>query len=181
VSRIFVTLACCTLLLLAASLVLGLSLGDIRQEITRDTLAWLTIHRLFGVATALAVVFVNSLVVIYFIGTSRWCREVVETYGLDVELIRRSVRLKRGAFPWAVMAMLTIVGVISLGAAADPATGRPDTASWTTPHLIGAIAGMAFIVWCFVAEGTRILDNQTLINEIVALGRRIRTERGLEV
>ena len=42
-----------------------------------------TIHRLTGMAAALGVVFVESVVVTYFIGTSRWCKEVSETYQLD--------------------------------------------------------------------------------------------------
>ena len=61
---------------------------------------------MFGLGSALVVVFVNSIVVTYFIGTSRWCKEVVETYSLDRGLLRRSVILKRRTFPWAVMAML---------------------------------------------------------------------------
>ena len=97
------------------------------------------VHRMFGIASALVVVLVNSIAVTYFVGTSRWCREVVETYHLDAELVRRSAVLKRRAFPWAVAAMLVIVGVSALGAAADPATRHPWTANWVYPHLVGRI------------------------------------------
>ena len=38
---------------------------------------------LTGTSAALAVVFVHSIAVTYFIGTSRWCKEVTETYQLD--------------------------------------------------------------------------------------------------
>ena len=58
-----------------------------------------TVHRLMGVATAMVVVLVNSIAVTYFIGTGRWCKEVVETYRLDSDLVRRSSAFKRGPFP----------------------------------------------------------------------------------
>ena len=60
-------------------------MGDLyaRPEPTRETLQWATMHRLTGLAAALAVVFVESVVVTYFIGTSRWCKEVVETYQFE--------------------------------------------------------------------------------------------------
>ncbi len=85
---------------MAAALVLGLYVGDLHQQPSPDTLRWASVHRLLGVAAALVVVLVNSIVVTYFIGTSRWCKEVVETYGLDAQFIRRSVALKRRTFPW---------------------------------------------------------------------------------
>ena len=105
------------------------------------------VHKMLGLASALIVVLVNSIVVTYFVGTGRWCKEVVEAYSLDVALIRRSVAIKRRTFPWAVAAMLVIVGVSALGAAADPGRMQPGTESWVIPHLIGALAGIAFIAW----------------------------------
>lgn len=180
-NRIFLALAWFTVLFLAATFILGLTLGDFRQHPTEEALVWLRVHKLFGLAAALLVVFVNSVVITYFIGTSRWCREVVETYRLDASYIDRSNRLKRGTFPWAVLAMLVIVGVIALGAAADPGTGRPNTQEWATPHLVGALFGTALICWSFINQATRIHANHVLIGEVVAEVARIRTERGLEV
>jgi hypothetical protein len=76
-TRIFATLAILALLGVAANLLIGLSLGDLRgAEVSPATLKWATIHRLGGVAAALGVVFVNSLIITYFVGTSRWVREV---------------------------------------------------------------------------------------------------------
>ena len=51
--------------------------------------------------------------------------------------MRESNRLKRRAFAWSLLGMLTMVGVIALGAAADPATGRANTQAWTNFHLVG--------------------------------------------
>jgi hypothetical protein len=127
------------------------------------------------------VVLVNSIVVTYFIGTSRWCKEVSETYALDTSLVRRATALKRRTFPWAVMGMLVVVGVIALGAAADPATGRPDTQAWVTPHLVGSMCGLALIAWAFFVQWQNIHANQAIIADVLAEVRRIRAERGLEV
>jgi hypothetical protein len=180
VTRIFTVLAWFAILLVAVNLIVGLTLGDIRRP-DPDVQHWATVHRLGGVAAALAVVLVNCIVVTYFIGTSRWAKEVVEAYQLDPEFARRSTALKRRTFPWATLAMLAIVGVISLGGAADPSTNRPDTALWTTPHLIGAIAGMAFVAWVFVVEWNNIDRNHAVIDEIMAEVKRVRAERGLDV
>ena len=127
--RIFATLAFLSIILLLAAMMMGLTMGDLYEKPMpgQDTLQWATIHRLTGVAAALAVVFVESVVVTYFIGTSRWVREVVETYRFDPAPIVASNRLKRRTFPWALAGMLTVVGIISLGGAADPATMRPNT------------------------------------------------------
>ena len=180
-TRIFITLAWFALVMMAATLVLGLWIEDLHTDQSPEMLRWATVHRLSGVASALAVVLVNSIVVTYFIGTSRWCKEVCETYGLDVSLIRRSAALKRRTFPWAVLGMLAVVGVIALGAAADPATGLPHTRDWITPHLLGALAGVTFIAWAFLIEWKNIEANHAVIAEVLDHVRRIRTERGLEV
>ncbi len=180
-TRIFTTLAWFALVLTAATLVLGLSIEDLHTDQSPEMLRWATVHRLAGIASALAVVLVNSIVVTYFIGTSRWCKEVCEAYSLDNGLIRRSTSLKRRTFPWAVLGMLTVVGVIALGAAADPATGLPHTRDWVTPHLLGALAGVTFIAWVFFVEWKNIDANHALIADVLEHVRRIRVERGLEV
>lgn len=135
---------------------------------------------LTGTAAALAVVFVHSIVVTYFIGTSRWCKEVTETYRLDPEPLRRSTQLKRQTFPWCVMGMLTVVAVGALGAASDPGTGRPNTADMASVHLMAAFAGLAFIAWTYFQAWQNIAENQLVIEKIVALVARIRQERGLD-
>ena len=97
-TRILLTLAILSLVLLVAALTMGLSVGDLYHAPGADTLRMATVHRLTGIAAALGVVFVESVVVTYFIGTSRWCKEVTETYRLDPNRVRQSNRLKRRAF-----------------------------------------------------------------------------------
>ncbi len=177
-TRIFLTLSWFALVMMVATLAIGLSIEDLHTDHSPDMLRWATVHRLSGVATALAVVLVHSIVVTYFIGTSRWCKEVSQAYQLDPAYLQRANALKRRTFPWAVVGMLAVVGVVALGGAADPATGLPHTRDWITPHLIGAMAGLAFIGWTFFVEWNNIHANHQMIADVLAEVRRIRAERG---
>ena len=135
---------------------------------------------LTGTSAALAVVFVHSIAVTYFVGTSRWCKEVTETYQLDPQMLRQSTQLKRKTFPWCVMGMLAIVGVAALGAASDPGTGGANTADWANIHLGGAFLGLAFIAWTYFQAWLNIVANQSVIQKIVDAVAEIRQQRGLD-
>ncbi len=174
------------LALMTATLLLGFSLGDVRDPADRDTQRWATVHRLSGMAAGLAVLLVDSIIITYFIGTSRWCREVVETYQLDPELIQRAARLKRRTFPVATVSMLTVVGVVALGGAADPGASlqlKPlgGVLEWSQLHLIGALLGMALVGWGFLAAWQNVNENVRLIGQVMDDVRQVRAERGLEV
>lgn len=179
--RVFSRAAAFAVALMLATAVLGLWLGDLHGQTDRAVLRWGTVHRLSGVLSALMVVLVNSMVVTYFIGTGRWCREVVETYALDAGYIERSRRLKRAAFPFALVGMLAMVTIVALGGAADPASGRPGTQAWVTPHLLGGIGLAAVVAWCFQAQLPRIRSQHGLIEEVMAEVRESRRRRGLDV
>lgn len=180
-TRILLTLGSLSIVLLVAALVVGLSIGDLYAEPHPDqqTMRWATIHRLTGIAAALGVVFVESVVATYFIGTSRWCKEVVETYKLDREAVRSSTQLKRTTFPWALGGMLAVVGIIALGGAADPATGRPGTEDWRHWHLALAVGGVLFIAWTYFVAWNNIQANHRIIESLVCEVARIRRERGM--
>jgi hypothetical protein len=188
-TRILATLATISMIVLAAALVMGLSMGDLYAKPLPDeaTLMWARVHRLTGVLAALLVVLVESVVVTYFIGTSRWCKEVVDTYHFDGEAVRNSNRLKRRTFPWALAGMLAVVGIIALGGAADPATGRIDvatgelkTAAWAPWHMAGAFCGILFIAWTYLLAWNNIFAQHTIIQSLVAQVARVRRERGLD-
>lgn len=179
-TRIFTTLALLSLGLFLAAVVLGLSIGDLYDNPDADVLRIRGVHMLTGLAAALAVVFVHSIVITYFVGTSRWCKEVTETYRLDPAPLVRSNQLKRRTFPWCVLGMLTVVVVGALGAASDPGTGRPDTASMASVHLAAAFAGLALVGWTYLRAWSNILDNQAVIQKILDDVQQIRRERGLD-
>jgi hypothetical protein len=172
-TRIFPMLASLSLMLMGVAIVLGLTIGDLyAHPVAAETLVWATRHRMIGVAAALFVVLVESIGVTYFIGTSRWCKEVTETYRLPPADLAASTRLKRRTFPWCVLGMLTVVGVSALGAASDPGTLRAGTAWWTDIHLAAAFGGLCLIGWTYYRAWLNIADNQQVIERIVAQVRR---------
>jgi hypothetical protein len=169
--------------LMAATAGLGLWIGDLHDTTDPAVLRWGTVHRLSGMFAALVVLLVNSISVTYFIGTGRWCREVVEAYGLSPELVDRSRRLKRAAFPFAVMGMLAVVVIVALGGAADPGgglAGPGGSRDWVTWHLVGGIGLAALIAWCFQAQVPPIRQQHALIDDVMTEVRRERAARGLE-
>lgn len=183
--RIFPALALFAVLSVGGTLILGLSLGDVRNPDDDATQRMATVHRLAGVSAGLVVLLINSIVVTYFIGTHRWSREVSETYHLDPEFVQRSARLKRGTFPYSLLSMLTIVGVVALGGAADPGATRQLAPvagiSWATLHLMGALGGLAVILFSALMQWLNIHGQREVIAQIMAEVRRIRLERGLDV
>jgi len=169
--------------LMAATAGLGLWIGDLHDATDPAVLRWGTVHRLSGMFAALVVLLVNSMSVTYFIGTGRWCREVAEAYGLPAPLVDRSRQLKRKAFPFAVIGMLAMVGIVALGGAADPGgglAGPGGSRDWVTWHLVGGIGLAALIAWCFQAQLPAIRGQHELVEEVMAEVRRERAARGLE-
>jgi hypothetical protein len=132
-------------------------------------------HIWLGVASALVAVLVNCISVTYFIGTSRWCREVVEAYDLDWSYADRSRRLKRRSFPFAVLGMLTIVGMVALGGAADPGGSVANASRWVMPHAFAGLLGVAVIAAAFYFQGIAVAANFQIIQEIMAETERIRS------
>jgi len=179
-TRIFPTLAFLSLGLYLAAVLLGLTIGDLYDNPSEATLQWRGVHMLTGTAAALAIVFVHSIAVTYFIGTSRWCREVTETYRLEPSALIRSTQLKRKTFPWSVLGMLTVVVVGALGAASDPGTGRANTAEMADVHLVAAFVGLAVVAWTYFRAWLNIFANQAVIQQILDAVATIRRERGLD-
>jgi hypothetical protein len=138
-------------------------------------------HLLMGIFAGLVTVLVNSISVTYFIGTSRWCKEVVETYELNPELVTASRQLKRRSFPWALAGVLLVLSILALGAAADPGTLRRTTQRWVLPHFAVALGGSALIALSFLVQADLIRRNSQLVERILAEVRDVRRRRGLDV
>lgn len=139
-----------------------------------------TLHMLLGSAAAMTTVLVCSISVTYFIGTSRWCKEVCQTYGISDELAERSLRLKRSTFPWSLAGILSIIAVVALGAAADPSGANWSRAGeFVSAHYLGAMVGLVIVVVSFWMQLSRIAENHGVIEEILAEVARIRAEREL--
>ena len=151
---------------------------------TRASLAelvgWFRVHMLLGVGTSLTIILVNCVAVTYFVGTGRWCREVVETYQLEPALAAQSQRLKRRSFPWATLGIVTALSISALGAAADPGNTVTTAEWWITPHLVAALAGFLLIAVAFYIQWANIGEHHGVIDEIVARVQAIRRQRGLD-
>ena len=137
-------------------------------------------HILAGVLAALMTVLVHSIGVTYFIGTGRWCKEVSTAYQLDNDFDLRFRRVKRRSFPWALLGMATVVGITSLGAAADPGTLRETTQQWVQPHGWSAILGVGVIAVALWMQYLTIQQNQALIEQVVAAVQDERRRRGID-
>ena len=136
-----------------------------------------TAHRLLGIATALVIVLVDSIVITYFVGTTRWCKEVVTGYHFSPELVSRGNRLKRQTFAWSVVSMLTVVGIVALGGASDAGISpREGTEAWATPHLIAGLGGLALIVWVFYLQWNNLQENYESIRVVMKLVSEARGE-----
>lgn len=190
----------------AAMVAVGQELGELNRALDRDTLkktdpkylaaakrfeeaknAWqplrsrTTMHMLLGIAASLVAILLNSISVTYFIGTSRWCKEVVESYKLDPQLAAESTRLKRKTFPWALAGMLLIIVLVAFGALSDPGANFATHLQWRTYHYLLALVGTGFLALAFYVQQQNIGANYRVIERILAEVRRIRAERGLDV
>lgn len=147
----------------------------------RPSRDWTMIHVLLGVTTGLVVLLVNCLSVTYFIGTSRWTREVVETYGFSNQFLVRSDALKHKALPYSVASMLIIIVLAGLGAAAyRGASLITNASSFVLPHHLMAWLTTAGLAWSYYVQAGAIAENSALIEEVVDEVHRVRKERGLE-
>jgi hypothetical protein len=152
------------------------------DESFRGPRARMTLHMLLGSAAALITVLVSSITVTYFIGTTRWCKEVSDAYEIGPELSERSAQLKRSAFPWALAGILTVILVVGLGAAADPSGANWSRSSqFVNLHYGAAMIGLVIIIVAFWMQASRIAENHEVIQKILAEVERIRMARNLPI
>lgn len=182
-NRIFPVLAAFGISLMVATLVLGLSLGDVSDAKNEVVQRWATVHRLSGIASAIVMMLVNGIVVTYFIGTSRWCKEVAGAYSLDAALFARSKATKQRSFPLSLVNMLILVGVVALGGAADPAAALqlepPAGMDWATVHRIGSFGGVALIAIISYFQWLTIVEQISVIDAMMAQVAAARSAKGL--
>ena len=132
-------------------------------------------HIWLGIAATLVGLLVNCISVTYFIGTNRWCREVVEAYEMDASWIQKSLSLKRRTFPWALAGIVMILLILVLGAASDvysPVVSNP--AAWVHWHMAAAMLGLVVIGVSFHIQANAVAANYRVINEIVQEANRLR-------
>ena len=126
------------------------------------------IHIWIGIIAVLVNLLVHSISITYFIGTSRWCSEVVDAYELDPDLADQSRRLKRRSFPWAFLGIVVTLAIASLGAAADPYSSTTAPSDWVTYHWGLAMGGTMVIGLAFLSQVMAVGANYQVINTILA-------------
>jgi hypothetical protein len=150
--------------------------ADARFQTPRSRM---TIHMLLGAAGTLVAILVNCITITYFIGTSRWCQEVSDTYRLPAELAQRSTRLKRSTFPWAVMSVVALIALVTLGAAADPSGANfSHSADFVLLHYAASIVTLLIVAASFWVQISRIAANYAVIEEILSAVKQIRERQG---
>lgn len=138
------------------------------------------LHMLIGILAGLVALLVNCISVTYFIGTSRWCKEVAETYQLSTDYTAASTRLKRKSFPFALLGIMLVMLIAGLGAAADPGTLRESTPLWVQPHLFASLFGSVLIVIAYMFQIVSIRENSAIVDQILAEVQKIRQNKGLD-
>ncbi len=216
-TRIFLSLALLSLLLLGANLLVGLATGDYQQIVQDEVQAladfrlsqhatataaekskaaeikerlfelqkanapyhrWKMLHMFLGVFAALVTLLVNSVAITYFIGTSRWCKEVVDAYRLSPQLEIEGQRIKRQSFAWSLVGIFTIIGIIALGASADPTAWNFKNAAWyVTPHYLSGLLGTAVIAFAYWRQWERMSANYGLVDRVMDEVRRVKESR----
>lgn len=140
----------------------------------------MTIHMLLGSTATLIVVLVNSVAITYFIGTSRWCREVVDAYGLPMAHAEQMAVLKRRTFRWALLGIGVMLLVIGLGAAADPSgSNYKNSAALVTPHYVAAMTSIVVVAFAFWMQWQVIQENFAVLDRVMSGVREARAARGL--
>ena len=137
-----------------------------------------SLHFLLGVFTAVVCVLVNAISVTYFIGTAKWCNEVVDAYSLDPEYAQRSTRLKKSTFPWSISGVLMIILIVAFGGASDPATEISSSADWVSVHFMLSIFGTMFLIYSYLQQVGKIGVHYDVIQDIVAATEIRKAELG---
>ncbi len=154
-------------------------LDEVRQAY-RPSLSKLRRHIWVGVLASLLTLLVNSVAITYFLGTARWCREVVETYDLDRQPARTSLQYKRQVFFLAFGSMVVILAIVILGALADPTRNPQDELSyvgrWRLAHFSLAVLGVAWIGLAYWWQVQRITANSQIIQSIMQQVEQIAPE-----
>jgi len=156
-----------------------------KQQMHRDfkeMQVLVTRHMFLGILSALVTLLVCSISVTYFVGTSRWFKEVVETYKLKPSFIDESQRIKRRSFRWSLLGALVMLAIIFLGGAAEPTLANVGhSAGYVAWHHLAAVGGLGVLLLSFYMQYASLVANGQLIEGVMSEVRRIRQERGLAV
>lgn len=155
---------------------------DELRAAAKDLQPLMTRHMLLGILAALMTLLACSVSITYFVGTSRWFKEVVDTYKLEQSYVSLSQQTKRQSFRWSVIGAIAILVVVGLGAASEPTWANAQhSQGYVLPHYFAALGAMVLLIISFTAQYISLATNATLIESVMSDVRRIRQKRGLAV
>ena len=181
-TRIFLTLASVSTLLLLGVFGIGLNIGDPKLPESQSLISW---HLLLALSGLVFAALVHALVLTYFMGTGRWLEEVSQPYQLDDHWRVESQRLKYRTLPLMCGSLLLLLVTIGFGAAADPAS-KMGFSGWNglsagMCHMLVALTTVCVNFFANVREFQALERNGQLVQEVVEKVREIRIARGLPV
>ncbi len=181
-TRIFLTLASVSTMLLLAVFFIGLNIDDPKLPEVQSLVSW---HIKLALSGLVFSALVHALALTYFMGTGRWMEDVSKAYQLDSRYQTETKRLKYRTLPLMSLWLLLLLVTIGFGAAADPAS-KMNFAGWgglsaSMCHMLTAIATVAVNFFANLREFQAIERNGELINEVMQKVRDLRIARGLPV
>lgn len=184
VKRIFLTLAVLTSLLLIATVVYGLSIGDAASGDPKVQ-SKIGYHMLLGMGTLTFATLVHAISLTYFMGTGRWIEETSEAYSLGDEFHRQNQQMKYRMLPGLTACILLLITTGALGAVADPATPISlDGVLGMTSSQIHFFVSITTVLVNLAVNFTQymaIAENSQVVERVLQEVKKIRAERGLPV
>ena len=163
-----------SMLTAAIMLTVGLGFASILipgQPRDKDTFI---VHFVCGLFTSVGILFVHSLIFIYFLGTGRWVKEVTIAYRMPDEPWHKQTReLKRATFPPALFSML-----IGIAAAAAGAGAQLQAWPWYLHMTLGLLT-LLINLWAFRIELRNVTINAGIIDAVMREVDRLRAAAGL--
>lgn len=181
-TRIFMTLASVSTMLLVAVFLIGLNIDDPKLPEAQSLISW---HMMLALSGLVFAALVHALVFTYFMGTGRWMEDVSKAYQLDNSFQEETKRLKYRSLPLMTLCLLLLLVTVGFGAAADPAS-KMGFGGWIglsagTCHMLTAIATVAINFLTNLREFQAIERNGELVSEVMKKVRELRKARGLPV
>ena len=94
-TRIFLTLASVSTMLLVVVFLIGLNIDDPKLPEAQSLISW---HIMLALSGLVFAALVHALVLTYFMGTGRWMEDVSKAYQLDSRFREETKQLKYHSF-----------------------------------------------------------------------------------
>ncbi len=132
-----------------------------------------TRHVLYAIPTLLLSLFSQSMVLFYFIGTGRLVKDEIVSFPEESKrvILRSLRRFKAKTSPPATFAMMAAIATFVMGGWVH--TAAPSIRSTAhLAHLSASITALALHAWALFAEYPVFVENNVLMDDPAAYGRK---------